>query len=270
MFRKHHRTSRPLPSFSTPSEGDFAAVETARNGACGFSLIELLVVIAVMTILVGLSIPAIRSMGGASRFDGSVLQVSGLLDEARSYAMAQNTYVWLAFYPVDAPDKSGEELYVVTLASSDGSNPFTGWDGTYAIPYTMSDSNTTVQSVLKIATFKQLHLIAETDKYFTSPTQISTVPSTTPTAPASQLVFTLTAPGTGITLGEQQLPANADAPACAVIAFSPIGTVLTGANLAATIGLDFEPVKGQGILDTTNIAALRISGLTGTVITYRK
>jgi len=235
-------------------------------------LIELLVVMGIIAVLIAISIPALQSLSGASKFSGNIQQISGILEAARSYAMAQNSYVWVAFYPADSAamgqENSGEELFLVTLASSDGTNPFTSWAGTYSIPYTVSGSSTTVQPVQKIACFKQLHL--RTENYFTS-TQIPTLPavSTGITAPNSDLIFSVPAPGARTTLGQQSPPPGAESPAASVIVFTPSGMAQVDANMSGTIGLDFEPVKGPGMIDTHNMATLRISGVTGTVLKYR-
>jgi hypothetical protein len=190
-----------------------------------------------------------------------------MLDEARTYAQAQNTYVWVAFYPADPGDRSGDELFVVTLSSSDGTNPFSSWSGAYPIPYTVPGTATTVQPAQKIAVLRQLRL--NTTNFFTS-AQIPALPATsTDAAPASQLVFTLAAPGTAFTLGRQPLPAGAEAPACSVIAFGPAGTAAAGPNLAAVIGLDFQPMKTINVADGHNLAELQISGVTGAVQVFR-
>ena len=85
----------------------------------GFSLVELLVVIAIIAILIGIVSPLVPSLLNANRIDSDVTTLSGILEEARETATANNTYVWVAF--TDAPAASPSTgLWVATIQSQDG------------------------------------------------------------------------------------------------------------------------------------------------------
>ncbi len=243
-----------------------------RHSNRGFTLVELLVVLAIVIILTVIAVPAMQGLGGASKFNGNITQVAGILEQARAYANGQNTYVWVAFYPLDpttvAQDSSGDQLYVAVYASSDGTDPFSAtWSGTYAIPYTVS--GTTISQIFKLASFKQLHI--NTTGYFT-PTQIPSLPASlaSPTPPASSLKLSLKLNNMPVTLSAQPVPSGVQAPATSVIEFTPSGGAQVSSSLAASIGIDFQPMKAAGILDANNLVAMRINGLTGLTSIYRR
>ena len=68
----------------------------------GFSLVELLVVIAIIALIAFVAGPAIESLGSAGGFAKAVGAVSMSLTEARSYAMANNTHVFVGLEETDA------------------------------------------------------------------------------------------------------------------------------------------------------------------------
>lgn len=250
-----------------------------RTPACfstAFTLIELLTVMAIMALLIGLGLPSLQGVNKSGQFNGNISQIAGILDQARTYACAQNTYVWVAFYPLNpatsANDYSGDRLYVGVFASSDGTDPFAaGLAGAppYSIPYTVSNTATTIRPILKLCSFNQLHLV--TQDYFTQ-TQIPSLPTslTNPTPPATTPVFALPLNNPAVILSAQPLPIGGQAPPISVIEFTPTGSVEIGSSLVASVGLDFQPVKSAGLMDTGNLAALRINGLTGLTAIYRK
>jgi len=63
-----------------------------------FTLVELMVVIAVMTILMALIAPAFTSLKSAGDVTSAAYIIKGVLEQARTYAMANNTYTWVGFY----------------------------------------------------------------------------------------------------------------------------------------------------------------------------
>jgi len=94
----------------------------------GFSLVEMLLVIAIMVLLVVISLPAIRSIRGDRDLSRAAYELAGTLEQARSYAMAANTYVWVGFYeedgglPPQQPAQAGKggRVVVSAVASRDG------------------------------------------------------------------------------------------------------------------------------------------------------
>ena len=61
----------------------------------GFSLMEILVVMAIMAVLMGLLLPAITRRN--ADLTAAAYKIEGLLAEARTYAVAHNTFVWVGF-----------------------------------------------------------------------------------------------------------------------------------------------------------------------------
>lgn len=86
----------------------------------GFSLIELLVVIAIFAILATLAVSAFSNIGKAGRLSKAGADVSSLLEQARTHAMANNTPVWVGFYPED------NALAIAVVTSKDGSTNLAG------------------------------------------------------------------------------------------------------------------------------------------------
>ncbi|HEX4084927.1 MAG TPA: prepilin-type N-terminal cleavage/methylation domain-containing protein [Chthoniobacteraceae bacterium] len=93
----------------------------------GFTLIELILVVGIMVLMMGLLIPAFNPLNSAGNFTKGVYDIAGVLDEARTYAMANNTYVWVGVTeedgsrPSTTPYTSGTGRVVISVvASQDG------------------------------------------------------------------------------------------------------------------------------------------------------
>ncbi|PYX03398.1 MAG: hypothetical protein DMG85_19810, partial [Acidobacteria bacterium] len=92
-----------------------------RERASAFTLLELLIVVGIIALLLVLIAPAFT-------------YIKGVLDTARTYAKANNTYVWVGFYeedvsaasPVQAPDPRCTgcvgRLVMSIVASKNGTN----------------------------------------------------------------------------------------------------------------------------------------------------
>src|SRR6266567_448737 len=83
--------------FKVPSSSLNPQASTRR----AFTLIEMLVVMGIIAILMVLVAPAFTSLKSAGDVTGAAYTVKGALDQARTYAMANNTYTWVGFFEED-------------------------------------------------------------------------------------------------------------------------------------------------------------------------
>lgn len=100
------------------SHGPQPSVKTA------FTLIELLVVISIMAILIALGAANIPGLMGAQSVTGNGYALADLLEAARTFALANNTYVWVGFFeedgsqPSQTPAVSGTGRVIISVVAS--------------------------------------------------------------------------------------------------------------------------------------------------------
>jgi len=90
------------------------------------------VVVAVIVIMTSLSIPAFNAIRGGTDFTSEVYDVAGMLDQARSYAIANDTYVLAGIAEVSgAQDSSASpqvagtgRIAMAIIASKAGTRPY--------------------------------------------------------------------------------------------------------------------------------------------------
>ena len=122
--------SRPyFPAFTLPRQRDPESIR-------GFTLLELLVVVGIIALLLVLIAPAFTYIKGGTDVTSAAYTIKGVLDTARTYAKANNTYAWVGFYeedvsqpstnPATARDDLGRDCYVDRRVER--------WDNLRAIP----------------------------------------------------------------------------------------------------------------------------------------
>jgi type II secretory pathway pseudopilin PulG len=133
-----------------------------RERASAFTLLELLIVVGIMAILLVLIAPAFTSIKGGTDVTSSAYTIKGVLDTARTYAKANNTYTWVGFFEEDAslsstnPATAGNGRVVISIvASKDGSNVYSSVVGPAA---DMDAAGTRLLQVGKLVKLDNMHL----------------------------------------------------------------------------------------------------------------
>jgi prepilin-type N-terminal cleavage/methylation domain-containing protein len=262
-----------------------------RRATRGFTLIEMLVVVGVMVLLMTLSIPAFNAMRGTGDFSAAVYDISGLMEQARSYAMANNTYVLAGVMECSAsvasttsPQQIGTgRVAIALIASKTGTRPYqsllnqalssgaiSGWANIYG-----SGTGAFI-AITKPATFPNVHIVN---------LQAQGVPNTgAMVRPAVNATYNLAVAQSCYSstpfawpLGTQ-LNSTAQYLFNQVIEFSPEGSArIIGSNLDAIpycIEIGLQPSHGgeaaQPASTTSGqIAAIQIDGMTGSTHIYR-
>jgi prepilin-type N-terminal cleavage/methylation domain-containing protein len=124
---------------------DFQLLPFVERSRCrGFTLLELLIVVGIIAILLVLIAPAFTNIKSAGDVTSAAYTIKGVLDTARTYAKANNTYTWVGFYEEDAtaptptnnnPPYPGKgRVLIAIVASKDGTKIFEDTDPATALP----------------------------------------------------------------------------------------------------------------------------------------
>src|SRR6266550_1807734 len=110
----------------------------------GFTLMELMVVVALMILVAAFIAPAFTSLKGAGDVTSAAYTIKGVLDQARTYAKANNTYTWVGFYEENttdttattvAPPYTGKgRVVLATIYSNDGTKIYGNSDTAATLP----------------------------------------------------------------------------------------------------------------------------------------
>lgn len=196
-----------------------------------FSLIELLIVIAIIAVLSALALPAFNSIRNAGGLTKTANDIAGILEQARAYAMAQNTYVWVGFQTSQA--NGTDVLTVGVIASKTGTtNPAAN-----------------VVQLGKNTRFENIQLVALSNSSAPLATSVNQLVGATDSA----LAFT-----NGASFTNQ------------VIRWDSRGSArISALQLSRLIEIGLQGSAGGIIRNASNNAAVQIGGLSGAVIVYR-
>jgi prepilin-type N-terminal cleavage/methylation domain-containing protein len=227
-----------------------------------FSLIEILMVTALITVLMSLVMPAMSSIRGGQNVTRVSSDIATTLEQARSYAMANNTYVFVGFSEVDGiqaesarPQQSGSgRLLVAVAASKDGTR---GYDLTSPASSWTGAAN--LSPLGRLQRFDGVHLA-------------DVVPIPTPgmeSVAASAQLGQVTVPTTF------DWPIGSGQKVCTfsrVIQFDPQGSaaIPSGSGLSRWLEVALRPAHGNRLdAASPNFAALQLEGVTGAVKLFR-
>ncbi len=241
-----------------------------RQDTEAFTLIELLMVLAIVAILLVLLMPALSALKTAGDISKAAADVSGALEEARAYAMANNTYVWAGFFEEDGsqpstrPGTAGVGRIVVALvASKDGSPVYS--------PTSLAPIDPTkllqISPLLKI---NNMHLAT-----FTDGTGEGNNFDTRPAIGSNEARIGAMSPSTSsLTPFPSPLSGTAQYSFSKAIQFSPRGEARIdndAYSIEPNIEIGLQNTHGA-TLDTANQnpVALQIPGVGGNVTVYRK
>ena len=246
----------------------------SRLRVAGFTLIELLAVVGLMLVLLTFLGPAIAGMKGAGDLTKAAYEIKGLLDQARAYAVANNTYVFVGFAEVSAavnasviPQTAGfGRIAAVVIASNDGT-----WSGA------VSSGTIQVASVGvigKLQRWENLHFAALADTALSGgmANRFKVDPcfemGNTAWVQATSPVFYWPLQGTANQYAFKK-----------VVVFDPQGVArnivdpsATGAaSMVSCFEIGLIPTNGATVSEKlpTNLAALQIDGVTGATRIFR-
>jgi type II secretory pathway pseudopilin PulG len=255
-------------------------------------LLELLIVVGIIGLLLVLLGPAFTTIKGGTDVSSAAYTIKGVLDTARTYAKANNTYTWVGFFEEDIsnpPNAGTGRLVISIVASKDGTTIYNS--GSPA-----SIDVTKLTQVGKLVKLDNLHLPILNPGSNTGDTfDTRPWPSPTPT-PANDsrfgelnLLGVLSAPTTN-TQFPFQYPVGNPAPTAQytfrkTLQFNPRGdsTINSGFGVGG-VAYSVKPIVEIGLIQTHgnvaptpwpsagnyvgNVVAIQITGIGGNVKIY--
>lgn len=216
----------------------------SRRSLRAVSLLELLIVVAIIGIIAVFAVPAVGALSRAQGVTRAAYDVAGLLEFARSEAVARQTYVWVGFEMTESGGT--REVSMGAVASRDGSGTNTA--AANLVPIT------------RLARARNAALIGWSELS-------SGIRDSAPTpAPTS-----LSTNSGGITF---QLAAQ-DFSSGRTLTFTPRGEcLLTGSvgmydGYEPSIALGLRQTHGTTVAGDENDAAVLVDGPTGSITTLR-
>jgi prepilin-type N-terminal cleavage/methylation domain-containing protein len=227
-----------------------------KSSPPGFTLLELLAVMGIGVIMLSVLVVSLSGMRTSQDISLATTKVQGALDQARSLAMAGNTYTWVGFFEETAgsPGQDGTGQIVISIVSSnDGTRLY---DTSSPVAQLPSASLSQAATLIRIP---NTHLDVLTAAAVTRPT----VPATQYEVGSDSFANTTTF----------AFPLNGSSQYTfsRIIQFSPQGEATRIADTPTPVmEIGLRPTHGTTIAtSSTNVAAVQVNGLDGHTTVYR-
>lgn len=248
----------------------------ARERTRAFSLIELLVVMGIVAMLSVLVVPAVIGLKSAGDVTNAAYTVSDVLQQARSYALANNTYAWVGFFEEDAsqpsmtPARVGIGRIVLSVVASK--------DGTQIYPGSLSSGSGAIDprrltQVGKLIRIDNMHLASFDD----GTGRGTTFDARPPVRLSTARIGDDTPPDPS--LSPFQYPVGNPAPTAQytftkAVQFGPRGEARINNNnfsLKPVAEVGLRPARGATVdMNTPNVAAIQFTGIAGNISIFRR
>jgi len=262
-----------------PRASSIEQKQRERVGA--FTLIELLVVVGIIGLLLVLIAPAFTYIKGGTDVTSAAYTIKGVLDTARTYAKANNTYTWVGFYEEDAsrapttPATSGIGRVVMSIvASKDGTRGYDVTNPLLVSPAWANYSNgANFVAVTKLQYLDNVHLATTLNGASHQPPASGNMAR--PWIPYDNYVIGNAPPsvtpfdwplGSALSAGQYSFRK--------VINFDPQGVARiqysTSSDAIATyMEVGLQQTHGNSVSSSPNVVAIQLGGVGGEVSVYR-
>ena len=223
----------------------------------GFTLMELMVVTGIIAILMVLVVPAFTNLKSAGDITDGAYTIKGVLDQARTYSMANNTYTWVGFAGSVGSSVTGK-VSIAVIASNDGTRLSS--DSTTSSPFVIGTGVGTAAQIGKLIQLQNTH-IGDTGVPTNDGTEFES-------RPAVNSAYRISTAGNSLHQFTVQ-----QATFKTWIQFSPRGEAIVNGGSTQTaryaeVGL--LPTHGVALASTPNIVAIEVGGLEGGAKIYRR
>jgi len=250
---------------------------SSQRKRSAFTLIELIIVVGIIAVLLVLMAPAFTTMKSGTDVTGAAYTIQGVLDTARTYAKANDTYTWVGFFeenvsqPSASPAVGGTGRVVVSIVASK--------NGTMIYdPTNLGQQNltTSLVQVGKLTKIDNIHLWTHTD----APTGLGSTFDTRPNVSSTYCIGDASPTNSTTRFA---YPVGSPAPTAQytfvkAVQFNPRGearinngTINSGTEvfpLQTSAEIALKPTHGTTV-DSINPVAIQFTGIGGNVRIYR-